>query len=412
MSNPRASRSRAVCLTTEASEILRKEIAVAWMQSHGSGKLTRETKAEILGVSIVTCDRILSGKGVDRASLTHAFKSLGVEWDDKYCEPAGGLAPEPDPETRQESEQTVSIEKPTPRLRLIRALSVLVCMVLVGVAWVTTNAKREDNSLTWQRVATAAFQRCTDLYHEGKFEQARKELVVLKEIARNHDSAAAMSGAFRLGADIDGAEGSLENAKEGYKSAIRLRADLESDGTIPSIKEALGDVETRAGDYSDAEKTLLEALEGFSRYKDPVGVAMASRNLGTLSFVQKDLSGAERWFTYAFRSIYGLDKPDLEADLRGRQALLWHAQGKAGAEEQLRKCLEYWTTKNHPRWIAVTQYQLGTIQSDAGATGEAERLLKLSQIGFQKVGDKAGARNASVALRKLVSGSPGSGHRF
>src|SRR5690349_946323 len=80
-------RRRAVRLRPDALELLKATLAQTWAKNPGPGKFTREEKANLLGVSVATSQRILKGEGVDRPSLTLAFKNLGLEWEDSYCEP-------------------------------------------------------------------------------------------------------------------------------------------------------------------------------------------------------------------------------------------------------------------------------------------------------------------------------------
>ena len=79
------SRKRAVQLTPEAIESLKDALLIKWQGDRRLGKLTRETRAEILGLSVATADRVLSGKGADRSTLILAFRSVDLPWDDDYC---------------------------------------------------------------------------------------------------------------------------------------------------------------------------------------------------------------------------------------------------------------------------------------------------------------------------------------
>jgi len=67
-------RERAVRLTAEAREALRQALNACWHQSGAPGRLTREARADLMGVSIATANRILDGEGVDRSTLTNVFQ--------------------------------------------------------------------------------------------------------------------------------------------------------------------------------------------------------------------------------------------------------------------------------------------------------------------------------------------------
>src|SRR4051812_4110967 len=86
MNGQEPSRRRAVQLTPEALNNLKCALSEKWHLEERPGKLTREARAEILGISIATAERVLTGKGVDRPTLTLAFRNVGLSWHESYCE--------------------------------------------------------------------------------------------------------------------------------------------------------------------------------------------------------------------------------------------------------------------------------------------------------------------------------------
>lgn len=78
-------RRRAVRLTPQGLLLLKEALEKAEREQGLSGA-SREERARLLDVSVVTAGRILKREGVDRASLKAAFESLGLEWRDSLCE--------------------------------------------------------------------------------------------------------------------------------------------------------------------------------------------------------------------------------------------------------------------------------------------------------------------------------------
>lgn len=97
--------------------MLQEALNQAWASELRTGKLTREERARLLGLSLVTARRVLEGKPVDRPTLTIAFKSLGFAWDDSFCEFVVSTESE-------EAVEPVPIEPPKPRKRRWLALAI------------------------------------------------------------------------------------------------------------------------------------------------------------------------------------------------------------------------------------------------------------------------------------------------
>ena len=64
-------------------------------------------------------------------------------------------------------------------------------------------------------------------------------------------------------------------------------------------------------------------------------------------------------------------------------------------------CLSYWKGRQHLRWIAVTEQQLGYVSSIAGRRADAVRYLRSSLNDFQAVADKLGSASATNQLLQV-----------
>ncbi len=414
MGNAGPHRKRAVRLTPEALILLNRGLVEKWQDDRQPGKLTREARAEYLGVSVATSERILAGKGVDRSTLSHAFRCLGLAWDESCCEPlvkpplpepkdTPSPVPEPvSPAASRKSPHRAAQELKTWGSGILFVVAVSGALGLA--AWKLPAPAPPVVRGEWAKEFNVAFSAGMDLFHAGRYAESRKQLDAAIEIARRYDSASSLSSALRLAADLDLARGSLHAARQGYKEAAGIRVRIADGPTVPALFEALGDVETRLGDFKNAKASLNMALVGFRKYDDRVGVAMASRNLGSLYYGMKDLQAAKHWFQESLLAVKGLAKPEIEMDVRGRQALVYQQMGRIGdARNLLKRCLGFWVARRHPRWIALSQYQLGVCEAAAGNRQEATALLTASKAGFEKVGDMAGLTDAKAALARLES---------
>jgi tetratricopeptide (TPR) repeat protein len=399
----RQPRRRAVRLTNDATEALKHALTEKWRADKQTGKLTREVRAEILGVSVATSERLLSGKGVDRSTISVAFRNVGLEYSDKVFEP---LVPEDDA-LPPDQQPMPEVNHPQTRHKWSRFVSfVLAASVLLAVVMTTVkhpaSASGKPVTADWATRFNIEFAEASNLYHEAKFAEAQKRMDSAMDIARSHDSAGQFSGALRLAGDLQAAHGAFRQAKDSYSAALKLRGMMHQDTTLPPILEALGDVETKMGDYASARMSLTQALNGYTNGKDRVGIAMTARDLGTLSFDGGDNRCANLWLETSLQALHGLSKMDLEADVRARKALVIARQSRLDeARTALCQCLQYWTMRGHPRWIAVSEYQLGTVESAAHRFPKAAVLLSRSLSGFEKLGDEDGAVHAKLALARL-----------
>ncbi len=351
-----------------------------------------------MGVSGITADRILGGHGVDRATLTLAFKSLGLRWCDAYC------VAEPAAQATVTDEPVRHSLPNTGRRRWLPTTLVIVTVCAIGALGQFVPAQKKsvvdsqpyfgDELRRLLDVGTLAFQRADYRTAQASFEAAMK-------LAREHNVGSELANSLRLSGDVCAAQGNFLVALDRYRESLWLRKTFVVPESIPPVLEAMGDVETKLRRFADANVHLSTSLRLYRELGDRGGVAMAMRDLGTLAFEQSDLEAANRWLESALDELEG-PTTDLEVDIRARLALVWRDCGRlAEARDALLLCLSHWRARGHPRWCAVTNLQLGTVELRLGGAQAAEAYLRRSRDGFVAVGDQAGARTAQTWLAKL-----------
>ena len=410
MSNQSQARRRAVRLTDEARQILKSALFERWRRDSGDKKLTREVRAGLLGVSVATSERVWEGKGVDRPTLTLAFKNLGLDWQDSYCVDASGqnLCP-PSSDQVVDVSNLDSLRTKSPiwiRLTFATIAVLALCTTIVVILHrpTTTWAVRSDKP--WQDQFCLIMAKGTESYHRAEYGHAQSQLDEAIGLARSHDAVGELAGALKLSGDLAAVRGSFQLARTRYEESATLWATLNQEPSRACVLEALGDLQTRTGDFEGARKNLTQALETFNLSKDSVGVAMAMRDLGSLSFCSGNLSSALNWFRAGMHELKGSSKPDIEADIRGRQALVLQKQGHPKeAHDILQNCLRYWTQRDHPRWEATIKFRLAAVEIDLGNRKSASLLLASSKTIFGGLGDAPNATEASNLLERLAKPS-------
>jgi len=352
----------------------------------------------MLGLSIGTAERILRGEGVDRPSLLIAFQTIGLQWKEEFRS------------DYQENSEFAEVHGApmtefayTPHGIPIRSQLGIACVafaVLIGIFWMLP---RFGQTVSWVQRYDELILSGTAAYNHAKYERASQDFNAALEIARNHDAAQHLSDVLRMLGDVAAAQGSLKLAKQRYSEALTIRQILRHTFIEPAILEALGSVEARMGEYSEAENHLTRCLEGYTARKDGTGIAMAYRSLGSLAVRQKEYDQARRLFQAGLTTLSGLNKPDLKADILGQLAVIERDLGHySKALEMLDRCLRHWQSINHPRWIAATQLNIATVEYLSGNLEEGIQLMTQSKTAYNDLGDAAGVAEADTWLKKMV----------
>lgn len=386
--------------------MLNSALAATWHAMDRGGKLTREARAEIFGVSLVTSERLLRREGVDRPSLSLAFRNVGLVWDESYCEPVPGKeanqveASAVLPEVRPEPVASPQASRWAQRAPFLSVWIGGLVMLILMMGTPATSGPNHWTSQFNKQVALAEQH-----YNRAQFSEARQYADKAIALARKHENAARLSEALRVAGDLASAQGALEEARERYETALRIRIELQQVANQPSLHAALGDTELKLGNYDKATSHYRASLTNYREQKEQVGVAIAFRGLGSVALAQKKLKSARDYFTQALALIEGQPQTAMEVDIRAQWALILKEEGAtAEARALLRRCLQYWLDEDHPRWIAKTQLQLALVDISAGDYEQASTLLRESRFSYQQLGDRWGVAQCDEYLSQAVAG--------
>ncbi|MCW5941825.1 MAG: hypothetical protein KIS66_06320 [Fimbriimonadaceae bacterium] len=373
---------------------------LAYRKRSDAGRLTRELRAALLGVSVPTANRILAGKGVDRATLVHAFSELGLPWKDEYCslcrdeEEADWKSSQQQDQRSQEAAPTQANPLHSGRRRLFVAAAL--GLMLVGLFWSLQSPVRvylrDQRAHDLESDFIISLQQGTRAYHEARYTQARAFIERAIQRAQDLSSADKLSLALRMAGDIEAACGDLRRGLGLLQTAAELRELLHDEVHLPAIYEAMGELNTRSGNPRSAEAILLRARDGYTKMGDLNGVAACERDLGSALHAQGKLSEARKWFGAAMKKAQAHGATDLLVDITARNALVDRDLKKwSDAETTLESCLAHWKARGHKRWIAETEMQLATVKLAESKRGEGKGLLDDSYRNFTAVGDTYGA---------------------
>lgn len=382
MSTTKGTRKRAVRLTPEALRMLQDALVDRWQKSGGAGKLTRERRAELLGLSVVTADRLFRGEGVDRPTLILAFSSLGLKWDEAFCasEPALATQPLPSPPLAPPPPE---VKQNQPRMWPIIVGAVVMFGLMMGSSY-------RSRASDWVGRFDEKVALSERYYHRADYPTSRQYLEEAMTLAQKHENVSRLSEALRLAGDLERVTGNLSEARRYYFDAYRMRRSLQNTRNLASLLTYLGETETALGLHADAMEHLQEALQRFETETDHGGVVMVQRALGELAYTQGNYVLARRHYDLGLASV---QDEAMQIDLLSLRALVQARQGDfRNAREHLDKCYAYWSKLNHIRWIARMRLRQAEVELLAGERKHALRLLQESQSYYAQIGDQGGVR--------------------
>ncbi len=268
-------------------------------------------------------------------------------------------------------------------------------LVAVGTNTVEVSGKQRD---------TITLETAQQSYMDCKYEQAFQEISqVIATSRKNHDDFG-LANAYRIRGEIACAQGELEISKGCYLEAIRLTKSLGEEGRLPELLESLGSVESRMGQWENAEDNLQRALLGYFDQKDTGGQAMCYQSLGEHSIRQGDWRSARERLQNSMKRILGTDQTPRFFAVHSDLALVESHEGHPElAREHLLESLAYWRLKGHPRWIASTKLKLGVVELAMGQTQEAISHLTEARTLYGEVGDQFGREECDDRLSELTA---------
>jgi len=390
MNVPSSSRGRGVRLSEAAAKLFSARLEEQFFNLFGPRRATKRALAELVNVSEKTLDRIVRREKVDRGTLLSVSAALGITWEE------GFLA--------EEADDFYLIPARKQFIRAPWAISIavaLVALTLTSVLLLRPGTHAAQPPATGRAAFFRRLSLGTEYYQSARFEKARAEFLACHEMASEANDWQGVAESLRMLADVDMARGDYRQARDRYARALELRVDSGQIVTLPAIQNALGLAELRLGNYSQARKWLREALTGYVSLNERVGESLVQRDLGEVCKEMGDLDGALAWLASARSGSDRTSDPATLTSIRAQEADVLRELGRVEESERiLEDCLDYWTSKRHPRWIATTQLQLSRTKLQAGKADESARLAKLAADAFQRVGDKGGFRQAT-SMQKI-----------
>lgn len=373
---------RGICLTPQACALIEAAIQRKWLESGEEGRLTRAGRAAILDLSVPTAVRLLAGRRVDRNTAKTSCLRAGVEWSDCFVQcsdPPVGAG-------------TVD-EAKSPPARHTRSTAVwgTRALLLLAALAVTLLLRGEGAQGDWANEFAVQYHLGRALYQAGDYPRARATLTAARELARRNGGATEVANALRELANIDAATGSHIRARELYLRALAVKDAFNDDVGRSATLERLGDLQLRLGKEAEAGRCFRDALAISQSKEDVMGAAEALRGLGATAYQLDEWNAAEESYARSLEAVKGLGKHDFEVDIQARLALVAAARGRIDeAERVLQQTLDFWSSKNHVRWMAQTRLRLAVVAWTAGDSVTARQRLKEAKQGFETVGDRLG----------------------
>lgn len=392
-------RARAVRSTPEALIFLESALQDRWRKEYPHRRLTRALRAELLDISEGTVSRLFQNSGVDRPTLIHAFKNVGLDWNERYL-----LI-----EEHQEPRPTESIEKtapippmPAPSQKRTILFAGLAALFAVIAFWSYISRPGPGSTAEWINEFNPLLERGTAEYQAGDYDVAERDLRRAVELARREVEASRLSCAQHVLGDLLSARGRLQESLTTLEEACGLRRYFRNDRFLPAIQCSLGETQHRLGKLSESRKSFESALAGFKRFGEPAGVAMAYRGLGTVARKERKFDEAFDHFARALENLNGLkDQAPMVDDIVARRALVYRDLGDfKRARQDILVCLARWRERGHKRWIAETEFQLATIEGLDGNNQVAVKLLTSCNETFREVGDRANEADSAQWLAR------------
>jgi tetratricopeptide (TPR) repeat protein len=236
-------------------------------------------------------------------------------------------------------------------------------------------------------------------------------------------------------AEVDGRQGRLARAAEGYERAARAYEALGMRATAATIwldtatcwyeqgrfddavarigaiydalppfgraraDNALGNVARRRGDLAEAERAYLAAREAFRREGSRYAEAVTVQNLGAVARMRGDLPAAERLVREAItlHEETGRVRPQADALLTLGNVLL--ARGDlASAADAYRRCASLGAAASDEKLVLAANVNLGGVELEAGRPERAVAQLEAAREASSRLGD----RGVTVAIASVL----------
>lgn len=389
------SRQRAVRLTPEAAELLNAKLVEVWTARHPGKRLTRDERAELMGVSPLTSDRILNGERVDKSSILLAFGKLELEFDERHWNHTREVAADGQGSIGQPSPVDAGKRRPF-GIYLLSAgvLFVVGFMLLIWPKMAPDQETRRENE--FHRHLDEGFK----AYHRGTYALASYHIDRAVEMSRDRNSSDVID-ALRLKGEMHVKNGDYVAALSCFNDCLVFMRRTENFRGEDVLFELIGNTQVQLGRLGEAKSAYQESLKRARKRNDVPEIGAALRGLGTIAAKQGDTSLAKALYREAMSALSKGNEPAMVCDIKARLALVLSDEGEhQRALETLEDCLDYWTHEKHVRWIATTEYQIGAVYWSKGDRTSARAHLESARQGYASVNDAPGVKSCDAYLQQ------------
>ena len=397
--NPKI-RNRGVRLNDNGLNVVEAALLKQWTEEGIHKKLTRERKAQLMGLSIATSDKVLKGNIVDRATVLLAFNNLYIKWSDDYLatdskEIADDQYSCHNPECFGDNLVQPPVTVPSPTIPVFRFGNLqwpkagfltlgFITLGLLALGLVVSPVRSSQRPLPSALLGQREF-------HAGRYTNAINIVTKLRTNATASDSTSGLIEILRLEGDILVSKGEYAQAKDRFEQALAIKQSLGIENTYASSFEAIADCQLHLEEPHKAINMFEKSLDLYSKAQDAVGILMAKRGIASayirLGKIQSGLSLLQMCRDTLLKCPES-SRQGLEADLCGREAVAYSLLNSHQVAISLsERCLTYWRSKQHPRWVAICESQLGFIYRRSGNELQARQILENSKLTFSKLGD-------------------------
>lgn len=169
------------------------------------------------------------------------------------------------------------------------------------------------------------------------------------------------------------------------------------------VLQEAGNILLSLGDYKEAKRYFLLALQMAERLKDKGLLAQIFRNLAIVSVAQGDYTSTEEYTENVSEIAEESEDKEESASAFLFLGMLAAARGKYNkAEDFLRKSLEIGQEGGNKELTALALISLGSASKDRGNYTEARRFLEQSRRINEERGDKGGIVDNLIELSDLA----------
>jgi tetratricopeptide (TPR) repeat protein len=139
------------------------------------------------------------------------------------------------------------------------------------------------------------------LRKQGRFDDARGQLMVADDIFTRHDNEAGSGLVEHLRGTLASQQGRFDEARAHYEASLAIRERIDDRGAMGSLLSNLAVVAENVGDLELAREMNERALAVRQEVGDRWAISVSLNNLGMVAHLQRDFADAERRFSESMR---------------------------------------------------------------------------------------------------------------